>query len=360
MKPKENFNKRISTVKDSHITKLDLKFSNKNCLFPKNKFSISPRKKMPRNNINLYENINKKKNFKKINSHKHISMKNINRNKYKFYKPFQMNMPEAQKQLKRKNSNVIMGAKTEKFFRMYSLEDKEKIKTQLNNHYNNNLNEPILNNPINDLENNIKKVLNNIKLKIEKQKNKYSSDIIDSNVFPQNKQKKLSLSPDIKFNFKKKRLNIKNKSLKEGIQNSFISKKYIDLGDSLLGKNNLKRSHSLEFFDLLKKRIYKRMKLKLKKKKSSEKFGKTVSIEEFSDENINSEDLSGFSFHPDSTFVFIFEIIIIFANLYSFIFIPLRIAKNEDIGRSNYLFDEIMIYLIDIIYFMDIIIFFFK
>ena len=208
MKPKENFNKRISTVKDSHIANLDLNLSNKNCLLQKNKFSISPRKKMPRNNINLYENINKKKNFKKINSHKHISMKNINRNKYKFYKPFQINMPEDQRQLKRKNSNEIMGAKTKKLFRKYSLEDKEKIKTQLNNHYNNNLNEPILNNPINDLENNIKKVLNNIKSKMEKKKDKYASDLTDCNLFPQNNIKRFNFSPDRKSNSKKK--NAKN------------------------------------------------------------------------------------------------------------------------------------------------------
>jgi hypothetical protein len=86
---------------------------------------------MPKNNPNLYEDLNKK-NFKN-SEHKHISMKNVNRNKYKFYKPFQINMPEDQRQLKRKNSNEIMGAKTKKLFRKYSLEDKEKIKTHLNN-----------------------------------------------------------------------------------------------------------------------------------------------------------------------------------------------------------------------------------
>ena len=261
MKPKENFRKRNSTVKGTNIAKLDLKLSNINYLYPKNKFSISPRKKMIKNNLNLYEDFNKI-NYKNSIEHKHISMKNVNRNKYKFYKPFQMNMPEAQKQLKRKITNEIMGAKTKKFFRMYSLEDKEKIKTQLNNNYNN-LNETILNNPISDLENNIKNVLNNIKLKIEKQNNKYSSDIIDSNLFLQNKKKRLSFSHDIKFNYKKKRLNIKNKNTKEIIPFTFISNKKIDLGDSLLGKNNLKRSHSLEFSNLMKKRIYKRMKLKL-------------------------------------------------------------------------------------------------
>ena len=359
MKQKENNRKRKSTMKGTHIAKLDLKLSNINCLYQKNKFSISPRKQqMIKNNLNLYEDLNKI-NFKNSIEHKHISMKNVNRNKYKFYKPFQMNMPEAQKQLKRKNSNEIMGAKTKKFFRKYSLEDKEKIKTQLNNNYNNNLYETILNNPISDLENNIKKVLNNIKIKIEKQKSKFSSDIIDTNLLPQNKKKKLSFSPDILFT-KKKRLSIKTNTIKEAIPIFYKNKIYIDLGVSHLRKNNLKRSHSLEFSDLRKRRIYKRMRSKLSKKNVNEIFGKTASIEEYSDESINSEDSIGFSFHPNSTFVFIFEIIIIFANLYSFIVIPLRIARNEDIKKTKYLFDEIMIYLIDIIYFMDIIIFFFK
>ena len=122
----------------------------------------------------------------------------------------------------------------------------------------------------------------------------------------------------------------------------------------------MRRSNSLVLSDLLKKKIYKRIKAKLNKKNIYEKFEQKETIEECSDENINSEDSIGFSFHPNSTYIFIFEIIIIFANLYSFIFIPLRMARNEDIQGTNNLFDEIMIYLIDIIYFMDIINFFFK
>ena len=345
MKLKEKISKRNSSLKDIHIAKLDLKLSNKNCLLSKNKFSISPRKKMARNNVNVLENLNKKT-FKKIIAHKHISMKNVNRNKYNFYKPFQMNMPEVQKQPKRKNSIEMMGTTTKKFFRRYSLEDKEKIKLQINNNYNNNLIEPILNNPINDLENNIKNVLNNIKLKIEKQNEIYAAEILETNIIPHNKKKKLSFNPDIKYISKKRRTFNKSKSIKEVIPISLKSNLYIDLEESLFGRNNnLKRSHSLEFTGLLKKRIYKRMKSKLNKKNFYEKFVKSESIEEYSDENINSEDSSGFSFHPNSTFVFIFEIIIIFSNLYSFIFIPLRIAKNEDIRRPDNLFDEIMIYL---------------
>ena len=77
-------------------------------------------------------------------------------------------------------------------------------------------------------------------------------------------------------------------------------------------------------------------------------------------ENENHSKSEGFSFHPNSVFVFIFDIIIIFVNLYSFIFLPVRIAKNEDIRGADTLFDEIIIYLIDIIYISDLIISSFK
>ena len=354
----KNKNTRKS-IQEIYFPKTDLKLSDKTCTLSKNKFSITPRKKVSNNNTSLKGNVNYN-NFKKTMVHKHISMKNVNRNKYKFYKPFQMNMPEVQKLPSRKKSIEMMETKTKKFFKMYSLEDKEKIKTLLNNNYNDILIEPFLNNPISELENNIKKVLNNMRLEIEKQKDISVSDLIDTNIIPHKEKKKLSSTPDSKFAFKKKKCYIKSKSTKSFIPNTINNKIYIDLGNSLLKKNSLKRSQSLEFSYLMKKRLYKRMKVKLNKKSIYDKFGQTEIIEEYSDENINTEDSNGFSFHPNSTYIFIFEIIIIFANLYSFIFIPIRIAKNEDIRGSNTLFDKMMIYLIDIIYFLDIIVFFFK
>ena len=361
MKPREQIKNKSSriSVQEIHSPKMNIKFSNRTCILSKNKLSISPRKKVSRNNTSLKEKANYH-NFKKKMMYKHISLKNVNRNKYKFYKSFQMNMPEAQKLPSRRKSIEMMESKTKKFFKMYSLEDKEKIKSLLNDNYNDNLIEPILNNPMSELENNIKKVLNNMRLEIEKQNDIFASDLIDTNIIPHKEKNKLSSTPDLKLVFKKKKSNIKSKGTKTFIPIIFKSKKYFGLENSLLNKITLKRSHSLEFSDLLKKRIYKRMKIKLNKKSIYDKFGQTEIIEEYSDERINTEDLNGFSFHPNSTYIFIFEIIIIFANLYSFIFIPLRIAKNEDMRGSNTLFDEIIIYLIDVIYFMDIIIFFFK
>ena len=361
MKSREQIKIKSSrkSVQEIPSPKMNIKLSNKTCILSKNKLSISPRKKVSSNNTSLKEKINYL-NYKKKILHKHISMKHINRNKYKFYKPFQMNMPETQKQPLRRKSIEMMESKTKKFFKMYSLEDKEKIRTLLNDNYNDILIEPILNNPIIELENNIKKVLNNMRLEIEKQKDIYASDLIDTNIIPHKEKNKLSSTPDLKFVFKKKKSHIKNKGTNTFIPISFKDIKYIDLENSLLKKITLKRSHSLEFSDLLKKRIYKRMKVKLNKKSIYDKYEQTEIIEEYSEENINTENSKGFSFHPNSTYIFIFEIIIIFANLYSFIFIPLRIAKNEDMRGSNTLFDEIIIYLIDIIYFMDIIIFFFK
>ena len=58
------------------------------------------------------------------------------------------------------------------------------------------------------------------------------------------------------------------------------------------------------------------------------------------DEDIDSDDSRGFSFHPNSAFIFIFDIMLIMANLYTFIVIPLRIAKNEDIRGHNKVFGK--------------------
>ena len=49
-----------------------------------------------------------------------------------------------------------------------------------------------------------------------------------------------------------------------------------------------------------------------------------------SEQNFN-ENSEGFSFDPKSNYVFAFEMILLLANLYAF-YLPLKIAKNENIG----------------------------
>ena len=58
------------------------------------------------------------------------------------------------------------------------------------------------------------------------------------------------------------------------------------------------------------------MKAKINRKSIYEKYGLTQTIIEVSsDEEAISEDSTGFSFHPHSTFILIFEIMIIFSNI---------------------------------------------
>ena len=102
------------------------------------------------------------------------------------------------------------------------------------------------------------------------------------------------------------------------------------------------------------------MKNKVTKKIKFETLYNTkIGESESTDESVSNENNVGFSFHPKSKYIFIFEMILILANLYSF-FIPLRIAKNQDIGGNNTFNELLFIFLLDLIYIVDIIINFFK
>ena len=75
-----------------------------------------------------------------------------------------------------------------------------------------------------------------------------------------------------------------------------------------------------------------------------------------SDENskvINSRDIS---FSPNSNFILFFDLLIINANLYSLIIIPLSIAKDKNILKKGSNIEELFKYLNDIIYLFDFLI----
>ena len=74
----------------------------------------------------------------------------------------------------------------------------------------------------------------------------------------------------------------------------------------------------------------------------------------------NNENLNGFAILPTSNFIFIFDFLLIIANLYTFIFLPLTIAHNEDIRNKESIIKEIIHYLIDLIYLSDFILTFFR
>ena len=78
------------------------------------------------------------------------------------------------------------------------------------------------------------------------------------------------------------------------------------------------------------------------------------------DESKINKNYNGFSFFPNSNFIFIFDFILIIANLYTFIVIPLNAARNKNLRERGIWIQEVLHYLIDIIFLFDFIICLFK
>ena len=160
-------------------------------------------------------------------------------------------------------------------------------------------------------------------------------------------------SPILKIFFKNKEPK-KDKNNKRKEESLLIKETdVLNLNISFQKKMNKKRNHSCDYNDKHKKRILKKVKDKLFKE-SNERLAinNNTSIDEL--EKFN-ESKNYFSFSPHSNFIFIFDLLLIFANLYTFIVIPLNIAKNQDIRKKGSLVQEIMHIAIDILFFLDFI-----
>ena len=199
------------------------------------------------------------------------------------------------------------------------------------------------------LEHDIKNVLNYMKLKIAERKLRNSRHS-DNNILNLERNK-LSGTPELK---PKKKSKFKNKS--------FISKKERRI--SLIETDTVKRSKSFRFSEESIKKTLIRIIFKISKenhKIESLKYKRSNIIEHYSlDEENNLDHYLGFSFSPESNFIFLFDIMIIISNLFSFIFIPLRIAKNQDVRGPNTLIDTVIKFFVDFIYIADFIISFFR
>ena len=129
-------------------------------------------------------------------------------------------------------------------------------------------------------------------------------------------------------------------------------------------KKSIKRKSSFEFTKEASKNLIKRIKSEIKKKSSNNLLKRASSLvdDQFDDsENeIKTKNEKNISFSPNSNFIFIFDIFLIIANLYSFIFIPLRIAKNEELIKQESICVKIIKYLNDIIYLSDFLITLFR
>ena len=134
---------------------------------------------------------------------------------------------------------------------------------------------------------------------------------------------------------------------------------------SLPNIEQIKKNNSFEYNEKSQKKIIKRLKTEINYKCQNEGMLKRYSEviasgDDDSDENsevINSRDIS---FSPNSNFLLFFDLLIIIANLYSLIVIPLNIAKDKNILKKESNTQELFKYLNDIIYLFDFLISLFR
>ena len=205
---------------------------------------------------------------------------------------------------------------------------------------------------VNNIEDNIKRAINNMKNEIEKQTKFQSSECISPIVI----RKKLDSSPNlIIYNKKKKKVKKKRKS-------SF-SFNEINFDDNFFKKDikKKKRNRSYDISEKSKKKLLIYFKNKIMKKSRLKLFENIKDNNSFNDESEdNNENSNGFAIIPTSNYIFVFDMLLIIADLYTFIFIPLTAAKNGDITERGHIFREIIHYIIDLIFLLDFIISLFR
>ena len=358
-------NKNRRKTEERKLPKIELNISKINQ--SKLKHSITPRKKRKSNNSR-----NIQTNLKNINIHplikkklirNHISTKSLGFRSNSVYNSFLKGNDENFKnkndnnkvESSRRHSLEIVQMKTKKFFRKYSLkinENKEYKKTSHDLEEN-----PLSKVQLNLLENNIKNALNNMRIQIEKN-NQIS--IGESTITPATKFNKLTSSPNLKFLFLKKKNKKGSSKAKKYLQSSVLMKETCI--DDFSFKKNIKnkRSRSLEFNEKTKKKLFNKIKNKMKKSNNKLSFiNKSNSFHEDDSDN-NNENYKGLAFLPTSRVIFTLDLLIILADLYTFIFIPLSIAKNKDIKENYSLFMEILHFLIDLIFILDFVVSLFR
>ena len=335
-----------------NINKIDLNTSK---IKPQSKIklSLSPRKKrksdvskgsqMKKNNISIF--INNKKKKRSLNS------SNQRRSSYIFQ--YRNSTLEYDNLLSKRRSQDIFETQTQKFFELYNLNKKSNIKLYDNINSDN----YILNKStqLNKIEKNIKKAINNMRIEIEK-KTKFINTA--NTISPELVKNKLTSSPNLKIFFKTKKL---KKRKRKNHQESLLMKEtdVLNPNNSFKKGFNKKRNKSFDYMDENKKKLIKRIKNKLLK--NSKKRLTIIDNNIFSDDmEIIKEKNNGFVFLPNSNFIFIFDLLLIISVLYTFIVIPLIVVQNKDLRKDFSIIQEIFNYLIDIIYFLDIIINLFK
>ena len=340
------FHRNIKRRKTDQIKlpkiKLDLIKINKS----KFKFSISPRKKRKSNNSkNIHKslkNINFISNQNKKLIQKHVSLQSYGLKRSSKYNPFRKYSINNKEEESKRHSLGIVQSRTKKLFQRYNLKmDENNIKKKsLGNRL------CLSKKDLNILENNIKNKINYMRKEIEKKVKT-----------PEKKRIKISSSPDLKFIFSPKKSNKKfKKNQKKLFQSSLLIKKSYLVNYSFDKKDKIKRNLSFDYSEKVKKKLIIKFMNKIKKPNNE-----LISIQKRDclnddDSDINKDNDNGFAFHPNNKFIFIFDLLLIISNLYTFIIVPISVAKNKDIRRRGTISIEIIHFFIDLIFLFDFII----
>ena len=205
---------------------------------------------------------------------------------------------------------------------------------------------------LNKIEINIKQKINNMKVKLN-ENNRKQRPIKIMSITP-NKLRKLDFKlSSLKKKIKKKKKNSKNSVLIEDI--------YFET--EIEDENIPKRSKSFCITENKKNKILKKINEKINKESNNkldatgEDMENSISSDDDAD---NNEDLSGYSFSPNSNFIFIFDLIIIIMTLNSFISIPIYIARNKNIKELESSISGNIYYFVDLFFIFDLILSFFR
>ena len=323
---KEKSNKNLLDSTSSVNHNITIKKLSKNKLTNKLKSTtLSPTNK----NISIKKNLNKNNANSRPISSKIVS--------------YNMPIKNSKKELGHDNSQRhslgLVQRKTIKYYSKFSIKNKAD-----NSFMSKNANHNIPSLKI--LEKNIKNVINDIKVKIEK-KNKLL-------------KRQKTIAPNKFINTNLIVINNKNKksSKEKKSQRRSLGMDEIPASQNMFDKIIVKkRNFSYDFNERSKAKLMKKI-----QKKIFKKYNRKLSIasDNCSDDSDNDDSSLGFYFDPNSRFIFIFDLLLIIANLYNFIFLPLNIARNKDIRNKEHILEEICYYLVDLIFFFDFLISFFR
>ena len=322
--------------------KVELNFSK---IKHQSKFTMSP-KKYRMSNFSKGSPIiinNAEHNF---NNNKKVSLPSDKRRGSYLY-PFTVHALEYDniylKRQTRRSQELIL-TKTQKFFQNDNSQE---------NNINITLNKSAVH--LNQIEKNIKKTINNMKLEIEKKAKEFK---MVNTVSPNIVKNKLTSSPNLNIVYKikkPKRKKTQNRNKKKiNFKGSFLAQETYVIDDNSFKKELYKkRNKSFDYNGQYKKKILNKFRKKLFKKSNEKSTIGNNYLSSSEDIDYNNNKYKNFSFHPNSNFIFLLDLSIIISDLYTFVVIPLNVAQNNDLRVRRPIVIEIFHFTIDLIFLLD-------